>query len=86
MTRQPGSDLISLLKSLDIDEGIRIESTINKSMMFVNRKASGYFIVQEYGPMDDSSSNGNTRLLSNAQKVVKLIHRRFEGGYRLSSY
>ncbi len=86
MTRQPGSDLISLLKSLDIDEGIRIESTINKRMLFVNRKASGYFIVQEYGPMDDSSSNGNTRLLSNAQKVVKLIHRRFEGSYRLSSY
>jgi hypothetical protein len=86
MARQPGSDLISLLKSLDIDEGIRIESTINKRMLFVNRKASGYFIVQEYGPMDDSSSNGNTRLLSNAQKVVKLIHRRFEGSYRLSSY
>jgi hypothetical protein len=86
MTRQPGSDLISLLKSLDIDEGIRIESTINKRMLFVNRKASGYFIVQEYGPMDDSSSNGNTRLLSNAQKVAKLIHRRFEGSYRLSSY
>ncbi|MGA8844173.1 MAG: hypothetical protein WB511_11375 [Nitrososphaeraceae archaeon] len=86
MTRQHGSDLISLLKSLDIDEGIRIESTINKRMLFVNRKASGYFIVQEYGPMDDSSSNGNTRLLSNAQKVVKLIHRRFEGSYRLSSY
>ena len=86
MTRQPGSDLISLLKSLDIDEGIRIESTINKRMLFVNRKASGYFIVQEYGPMDDSSSNGNTRLLSNAQKVVKLIHCRFEGSYRLSSY
>lgn len=86
MTRQPGSDLISLLKSLDIDEGIRIESTINKRMLFVNRKTSGYFIVQEYGPMDDSSSNGNTRLLSNAQKVVKLIHRRFEGSYRLSSY
>ncbi len=86
MTRQPGSDLISLLKSLDIDEGIRIESTINKKMLFVNRKASGYFIVQEYGPMDDSSSNGNIRLLSNAQNVVKLIHCRFEGSYRLSSY
>ena len=38
------SELISRLPTLDIDEGIRIENAGNK--MFVNRNASGVFVVQ----------------------------------------
>ena len=59
---RPG-DLAKKLESLDIDEGIRIESGKNK--LFVNKSPSGTFVVQ-FGNSDDF------RYLDSARQVVYL--------------
>jgi hypothetical protein len=53
------------LELLDIDEGIRIESSICKKI-FINRNASGIFIVQ----FDDSK---DFRYFDSALQVIDLI-------------
>lgn len=64
-TRIKSDDLINKLKILDIDEGIRIESAPDKKI-FINRNASGVFIVQ----FDDSN---DFRYFDSAVQVANLI-------------
>jgi hypothetical protein len=63
-----GRELSSKLAILDIDEGIRIEYAGSK--IFINRNASGIFVVQ-FGDSDDF------RYLESANKVVRLVRSRF---------
>ncbi|MEO9295779.1 MAG: hypothetical protein ABI347_09295 [Nitrososphaera sp.] len=66
-TRVRALDLEQKLESLDIDEGIRIQSGRRK--MFVNRRASGDFVVQLGGD--------SFRYLSTAGQVAKLVSATF---------
>lgn len=43
-TKVKASELVEKLESLDIDEGVRIESGRRK--MFVNKRASGIYVAQ----------------------------------------
>ena len=64
-----------VLSSLDLDEGVRIESTGKK--MFVNKSASGVFVVQvgnEFYYLDSTS------------QVAKLVDRVFGKKYEAYAY
>jgi hypothetical protein len=56
--------LLKKLESLDIDEGIRIESGRNKA--FINKNPSGTYVVQ-FGDSEDF------RYLKSAGQVARLI-------------
>jgi hypothetical protein len=68
-TRVRTSELAKRLESLDIDEGVRIHSGGRAQKMFVNRRASGGFVVQ----LGDSSFY----YLSTAGQVAKLARETF---------
>jgi hypothetical protein len=64
-----------VLSSLDLDEGVRIESAGKK--MFVNKSASGVFVVQvgnEFYYLDSTS------------QVAKLVDRVFGKEYEAYAY
>jgi hypothetical protein len=65
-TRIKAGELADRLAALDIDEGIRIEKAGGK--MFVNRNASGIFVVQ-FG--------SDFQYLGSAKQVISLIKSRF---------
>lgn len=64
------------LESLDIDEGVRIESTLARgkdgreggNKIFINRDPSGAFVVQ-YGSSDDF------KYLDSARQVMRLVNK-----------
>jgi hypothetical protein len=68
-------ELAGRLEALDIDEGIRIENAGDK--MFINRNASGVFVVQ----------HGNDfQYLNSAKHVVKTTKSRFGSNYTVWVY
>lgn len=70
-------DLEKVLSSLDLDEGVRIESTGKKEKMFVNKSASGVFVVQvgnEFYYLDSTS------------QVAKLVEKVFGKKYEAYAY
>jgi len=67
-TRIKTGELAGRLAALDIDEGIRIEKTGNK--MFINRNASGVFVVQ-FG--------SDFQYLDSAKQVISMINSKFGG-------
>jgi hypothetical protein len=62
------SELEKRLAALDIDEGIRVEYADKK--MFINKNASGTFVVQ----FGDSS---DFRYLQSARQVISLVNSTF---------
>jgi hypothetical protein len=74
-TRFRAGELAGRLAALDIDEGIRIENAGDK--MFVNRNASGVFVVQH---------GSDFQYLESARQVVKTIKSRFGSKYSLWIY
>ncbi len=73
-TRIRAGELAGRLGALDIDEGIRIEGVGGK--MFVNRNASGIFVVQ---------LGNDFQYLGSAGQVTCLIKSRF-GKYSAWAY
>ena len=74
-TRIKAAELAGKLAALDIDEGIRIEKAGIK--MFVNKNASGIFVVQ-FG--DDF------QYLDSGKRVINLIKSRFGIIYKIWAY
>ncbi len=74
-TRIRAGELAGRLAALDIDEGIRIENAGHK--MFVNKNASGVFVVQ-YG--------SDFQYLESARQVVSAIKSRFGSKYTVWMY
>jgi len=68
-------DLTSRLPTLDIDEGIRIENAGDK--MFVNRNASGIFVVQ---------FENDFLYLQTARQVISAVKSRFPKKYTVWAY
>jgi hypothetical protein len=77
-TRIKQGDLEKVLSALDIDEGVRIESsaTGKKKKMFINRSTSGVFVVQV--------GEEEFYYLDSAAQVAKLAYKVF--GKKYSAY
>ena len=73
--RIKASELAGRLATLDVDEGIRIENAGRK--MFVNKNASGVFVVQ---------SGSNFQYLDSARQVRIAIKSMFRGKYSVWAY
>lgn len=67
-TRIKTGELAGRLAALDIDEGIRIEKTGSK--LFVNRNASGVFVVQ-FGT--------DFQYFDSAKQVISMVKSKFGG-------
>ena len=74
-SRIKAGELAGRLAALDIDEGIRIENGADK--MFVNRNASGVFIVQ---------SGSEFQYIESAKQVANAIKSKFGTKYTLWIY
>ena len=74
-TRIKAAELAGKLAALDIDEGIRIEKAGIK--MFVNKNASGIFVVQF---CDDF------QYLDSGKRVINLIESMFGFNYTIWAY
>jgi hypothetical protein len=75
------------LLTLDIDEGIRIESTKNrkkKKKMYINKRTSGCFVLEITYP--DSTDMTEIRFCSNIKHIHKLIENIFGNEYSVTIY
>ncbi|MER3407274.1 MAG: hypothetical protein C4292_00105 [Nitrososphaera sp.] len=78
---KPG-ELLRKLESLDIDEGIRIESGKRgrKDKLFVNRRPSGTFVVQHDDNTDDFG------YFESARQVIAMLKREKKNSYAAYAY
>ena len=59
------------LLNLDIDEGVRIESTKNtKKKMFINKRTSGFFVLEICSDLTDMSEIGFYRDIKHIHKLI----------------
>jgi hypothetical protein len=73
------------LLTLDIDEGIRIESTKNrKKKMYINKRTSGCFVLEITYP--DSTDMTEIRFCSDIKYIHKLIENIFGNEYSVTIY
>ena len=72
------------LLNLDIDEGVRIESTKNtKKKMFINKRTSGFFVVEICSDLTDMAE---IRFYRNIKHIHKLIDDIFGREYSVTIY
>ena len=76
------------LLTLDIDEGIRIESSIQlKKRMFINKNASGLFVVQLVDNNNSSDySNNDVKYFDSAEEVTEFVNLHFQSHYTIVEY
>jgi hypothetical protein len=80
-------DLTSTLLSLDTDEGVRIESSVRGIRLFINRSASGTFVLQFCNKKDDKENrNNNFVYFDSVEEVIKLIKIKFGRNFSVWSY
>jgi hypothetical protein len=75
------------LLTLDLDEGIRIESSIQGKKAFVNKNASGIFVVQLV-IMNKSFGydNKDVRYFDSAEEVAEFVNLTFQNRYSIVEY
>ena len=77
------------LLTMDIDEGIRIESSIQRKRIFVNKNASDVFVVQLVVNNNNNSSdynNNDIRYFDSAKEVIKFVNLHFQNRYTIVEY
>lgn len=79
-------DLIRKLLSLDIDEGLRIENKTHNIRLFINKNASGLFVLQLCNHKDDKENNNNFFYFDSDEEVIKFIKNKFERNFSIWSY
>ena len=80
-------NLTSKLLSLDIDEGLRIESSVSGIRLFINRSASGTFVLQLCNNKNDKQNrNNNFVYFDSAEEVIKFIKVKFGRNFSAWSY
>jgi hypothetical protein len=80
-------NLKNKLLSLDIDEGLRIESSVHGIRLFINKSASGTFVLQFCNNKDDKENrNNNFVYFDSAEEVIKLIKMKFGRNFSVWSY
>jgi hypothetical protein len=81
------SKKISLeLLNLDIDEGVRIESTKNtkkKKKMYINKRTSGFFVLEIYSDLTEMSE---IKFYRDIKHIHKLIDDIFGREYSVTIY
>jgi hypothetical protein len=76
-------DLPKRLASLDLDEGIRIEGQSQTPKIFINRNASGNFVVQF---VDNMNSLNNIKYLYSPAEVLKFVKSTFDKNFSICLY
>jgi hypothetical protein len=73
------------LLNLDIDEGVRIESTKNtkNKKMYINKRTSGFFVVEIYSDLTDMSE---IKFYRDIKLIHKLIDDIFGREYSVTIY
>ena len=72
------------LLNLDIDEGIRIESKNIKYKMYINKRTSGYFVLE----IEDTNSTNikEFRFYRDIKPIHRLIDKIFGKQYSITIY
>ena len=82
--------LAKKLQALDIDEGIRIQgSAIQGKKIFVNKNASGIFVVQVAVNNHKSSAiydNNDIKYFDSAGQVIELLNSQFDSIFTVIEY
>ncbi len=82
--------LAKKLQALDIDEGIRIQgSAIQGKKIFVNKNASGIFVVQVAVNNQKSSAiydNNDIKYFDSAGQVIELVNSQFDSIFTVIEY
>ena len=72
------------LLNLDIDEGVRIESTKNtKKKIYINKRTSGFFVLEIYSDLTDMSE---IKFYRDIKLIHKLIDDIFGREYSVTIY
>jgi len=86
-------NLLPELLSLDIDEGLRIESSSKDTRLFINRSASATFVLQLCNNKDEkeninnnNNNNNNFVYFDSAEEVIKYIKIKFGRNFSIWSY
>jgi hypothetical protein len=83
------NQLAKKLLTLDIDEGIRIESSIQRKRIFVNKNASDVFVVQLVVDRNNNSSdydNNDIRYFDSTDEVIEFVNSHFQNRYTIVEY
>jgi hypothetical protein len=75
--------LANKLLTLDIDEGIRIESSNQEKKIFINKTASGIFVVES---VTRNAVNSDIRYFDFVNDVVKFVKSSFNKHFLISDY
>lgn len=75
--------LANKLLTLDIDEGIRIESSNQEKKIFINKTASGIFVVEL---ITRNAVNNDIRYFDFVKDVVKFVKSSFNKRFLISYY
>jgi hypothetical protein len=71
------------LSNLDIDEGVRIESTKNRKKMYINKRTSGFFVLEICSDLNNISE---IRFYRDIKLIHKLIDDIFGRKYSVTIY
>jgi hypothetical protein len=73
--------------TLDIDEGVRIEeSSLQRKKIFVNKNASGIFVVQVVVKDRHCDYDKDVRYFDSAEGVVEFVNLTFQGPFSIVQY
>ncbi|MBV9179105.1 MAG: hypothetical protein JO327_00430 [Nitrososphaeraceae archaeon] len=75
--------LANKLLTLDIDEGIRIDSSIQEKKIFINKTASGIFVVEL---ITRNALNSDIRYFDFVNDVIKFVKSSFNKRFLISDY
>jgi hypothetical protein len=82
--------LTKKLQTLDIDEGLRIEeSSIQGRKIFINKNASGIFVVQVAVNNQNSSAiydNNDIKYFDSVEQVIELVNSQFDSCFTVIEY
>ena len=79
--------LVERLKTLDLDEGIRIEQKSQRKKLFINRNACGNFVAQFVDEVKNQNSEiNNIQYFSSDAEVLEFVKSRFNKNFSISLY
>lgn len=73
-------ELQNILRSLDSDEGVRIEQSGERIKMFISKSSSGVFAIQLVSDDSTNDHDVSVEYLNSVQDVVSVIKSVFKKG------